>query len=274
MATMNCTLIKSSLIDYLKQEVEVTSTKDKCVITLPIKTLDDRYIDVVVESKLEDYFVVHDAGKTLNELFSQGISLTDIKKSNLSTMAKKLGAELQGDIFTTGCKVNGIQNSILAISQCASLAMFELLGHRPEFEEESLSSRVAKTLNVWRPAYIISIDRGITVKGRRYPHRLDFVAVASSDNGHPTSAVKLLPPTYSGQVQAERYAYLVLDLERTTYEKWKRVAVLTKAEMWPIKALQMVRELSNATLELRTGEEPSIREQLPEKMNLAVAAEQ
>lgn len=273
MATMNCSLIKTSLIDYLKQEVEVTALKDRCVISLPIKTLDDRFIDVVVESKLADFFLVHDAGKTLNELFSQGISLTDTKMAYFTAMAKKFGAELHGDIFSIGCKAEGIQNSILAISQCASLAMFELLSHRPEFEEESLSSRVAKTLNVWRPTFIISIDRGVTVRGRRYPHRLDFVAVASSDNGHPTSAVKLLPPTYSGQVQAERYAYLVLDLERTSYETWKRVAVLTKAETWPIKALQMVRELSNATLELRTGEEPSIREQLPEKMNLAVAAE-
>jgi hypothetical protein len=189
-------------------------------------------------------------------------------------MAKKFGAELQGDIFTTGCKISEIQNSILAISQCASLAMFELLGHRPEFEEESLSSRVAKTLNVWRPPYIIGIDRRVTVKGQRFPHHFDFVAVASSDNGHPTSAIKLLPPTYSGQVQAERYAYLVLDLERTSYDTWKRVAVLTKAETWPIKALHMVRDLSNATLELRTGEEPSIREQLREKMNLVIAGQQ
>jgi hypothetical protein len=271
---MNCSLIKSSLIDYLKQEVEVTTIKDKCVVTLPIKTLDDRFIDVVVESKLEDYFIVHDAGKTLNELFSQGISLTDVKKSHLRAMAKQFGAELQADIFTTGCKVNGIQNSILAISQCASLAMFELLGHRPEFEEESLSSRVGKALSVWRPPYIVAIDRRVTVKGRRFPHHFDFVAVASSDNGHPTSAIKLLPPTYSGLVQAERYAYLALDLEGTSYDAWKRLAVLTKAETWPIRALQMVRALSTETLELRSGEEPSIREQLPEKMNLAIAGRQ
>src|SRR5262249_39861657 len=135
------------------------------------------------------------------------------------------------------------------------------------------SSRVARTLKAWRPPYIIGIDRHVTVKGRRYPHHFDFVAVASSDNGHATSALKLLPPTYSGLVQAERYAYLVLDLEGTSYDAWKRMAVLTKVETWPLKALQMVRDLSSTTLELRTGEEPLINERLPGKMGSMVEAQ-
>lgn len=271
MELSTCSDIRDSLISYLQKEVEIASFKDACVLTLPLKTADERFVDVTVERKLPDYFVVHDAGKSISELFTQGVSLTEAMRKNLQSIAKINGAELVRDVFTVGCKADKLQDAILGIGLCSTMAMLGLIGHKPEIEEESLSSRVAKTLNVWRPPYIVGIDRGVTVRGRRYPHRLDFVAVASSDNGHPTSAVKLLPPTYSGQVQAERYAYLVFDLERTSYETWKRVAVLTKVETWPIRALQMVRELSNATLELRTGEEPSIREQLPEKMNLAVA---
>jgi hypothetical protein len=272
MATMDCSSIKTSLIEYLQHEVDVAAFKGRCVVTLPIKTIDDRFVDVIVESRLEDYFLVHDGGKTLSELFSQGISLTDTRKSHLIELAKKFGAELQGDIFTMGCKAAGIQDSILAISHCASLAMFELLSHRPEFEEESLSSRVGRALKAWQPPYIIGIDRRVTVKGRKYPHNFDYVAVASSDNGHRTGAIKLLPPTYSGLVQAERYAYLALDLEPTIYNSWRRMAVVTKIETWPLKALAMVRDLSSATLELRTGEESLISEQLPPKMDGLVAA--
>lgn len=271
MELLSCSDIRDSLISYLRREVEIATFKDACIVTLPLKTADERFVDVTVERKLPDYFLVHDAGKSISELFTQGISLTEAIRKNLQSIAKINGAELIRDVFTVGCRADKLQDAILGIGLCSTMAMLELIGHKPEIEEEPLSSRVAKTLNAWRPPYIVGIDRGVIVRGHRYPHRLDFVAVASSDNGHPTSAIKLLPPTYSGQVQAERYAYLVLDLEQTAYESWKRVAVLTKAETWPIKALHMVRELSHATLELRTGEEPSIREQLPEKMNLVAA---
>lgn len=274
MANMNCDSIKSSLVDYLQAQVEVITFKSRCVVTLPIKTVDDRYIDVAVEQKFDDFFIVHDEGKTIAELFSQGITLTDTKKSRLLVMAKKFGVGMDNDIFTVGCKADGIQNAILAISQCSSIAMFELFSHQPTFEDEPLSSRVARSLKEWQPPFISSIDRRVALKGRKYPHTYDFVAhaVQNGEQNHRTAAIKLLPPTYGGKVQAERYAFMVFDLERTPYDSWSRLAVLTKVETWPLPSIQMVRDLSRETLEVRTNEEPLIPELLPGKMNAVVAA--
>jgi len=271
MEILNCSSIKTSLIDFLRTQVEVASFTDRCVITLPIKTLDDRLVDVVVERKLSDFFVVHDAGKTLNELFVQGISITDIKKTHLEAMARQFGVELSGEVFKIGCKIDKLQNAILAISQCSTLAMFELLSHRPEVEEEPLSSRVGRSLKKWQPSFVKSIERHVAIRGKKFPHYFDFVTFAEDEKQHHTTAVKLLPPTYSGTVQAERYAYLVLDIEETFFNAWARLAVVTKVETWPLPALEMVRGLSKEILEIRTGEEDSIEDSLPSTMNLLVA---
>lgn len=270
MDTLNCLSIKTSLIDYLQKEVEVAAFKDRCVITLPIKTLDDRYVNIFAENKFGDFFLVHDAGKTLNELFVQGISLTDTKRAHLEMMAKQFGAELTQEVFTIGCKLEGLQDAILCISQCATLAMFELLDHRPEIEEETLSSRVSRSLKKWQPAFITGIERAISIKGTKFPHRFDFVIYPANDREHNTTAIKLLPPTYSGTVQAERYAYLVLDIEHTPYNIWPRMVVVTKVETWPLPALQMVRGLSQGILEIRSGEENIIEEALPAQMTALV----
>lgn len=267
MGTMNCGSLKTSLIDFLREQVEVAAFKDRCVITLPIKTVDDRFVDIVVEKKLADFFLVHDAGKTLNELFVQGVSLTDAKKAHLTGMAKRFSVELVGDVFKVGTKLDGLQNAILAVSQCASLAMFELLSHHPDIEEEPLSSRVNRSLKKWQPHFIRSIERRVLVKGRKFPHHFDFVAFGDAEDGHRTGAIKLLPPTYSGTVQAERYAYLVLDIEETYCDSWSRLAIMTKVETWPLPAIQMVRGLSKETLEVRSGEEVQVEEMLPSRMN-------
>ena len=271
MASMNCNLIKESLVGYIKRELEVSTFQNKCVITLPIKTFDDRFVDIVVEEKLSDYYLVHDAGKSLGELFAQGVSLTDTRRKLLGVIAHQFGAELSDGIFTVGCKHSGLQDAVFAISQCATLAMFELAEHRPIVEEEPIAQKISRSLKQWQPRYIREINRGVPMKGHLFPHKFDFVAFSEDESRHPTCALQNLPPTYSARVQAERYAFLVLDIRDTYFDRWPRLAVLSKIEQWTPDAKNMVSELSTNVLEVRSDEEGQIEETLPSFMNQLVA---
>jgi hypothetical protein len=273
MAITSCSELRESLLDYFRAEVEVSDFKDRCVLTLPMKTVDERLVDVTVERKMPDYFLVHDAGKSLSELFTQGISLTEAKRKNLEDIAKINGATLVRDVFTIGCASDKLQNAIIAIGLCSTMAMVELIGHKPEFEEEPLPETVNRSLKQWRPSFVTGIDRRVTVRGRRFPHSFDFVVFPADEPIYHTTAIKLLPPSYGGQIQAERFAYLVLDIEGTPYDQWSRLAILSKVEMWPLSAIKMITSLSNRTIELRSGEEPQVETLLPSYMDQLIISQ-
>jgi len=73
----------------------------------------------------------------------------------------------------------------------------------------------------------------------------------------------MLALSYRGSIQGERYAFLVLDIEQTPFYRWSRCAILSKIELWPSAARKMISELSQRTIEIRTGEESSVEELLP-----------
>ena len=58
----------------------VSDHDGRCVVSLPIETLDGRFVDVYVEFKAGGHVVVHDGGKTVSELYAQGIHLTEPKR--------------------------------------------------------------------------------------------------------------------------------------------------------------------------------------------------
>ena len=64
METQVCSSIRDALLSFLGAELEVSTFEDQCIITLPLKTLDDRFLDVYVEPRIGDYVVVHDGGRT------------------------------------------------------------------------------------------------------------------------------------------------------------------------------------------------------------------
>lgn len=267
MDLMNCSSIKDSLLEHLREGMEVAAFRDYCVLTLPIKTLDDRFVEITIERKFEDYFLVHDGGKSLSELFLQGVNLTDSVRTHLEGIAKANRVELNKELFVVGCSRSGLEGAILSVSLCAVSAMLELIGHQPVVEDEPISSRISRSLRKWQPQYVQSIERQFTIQGKRFPHKFNFVIFPTDSPQHHTSAIKVLTSAYRGSVQAERYAFLVLDIENTRYYKWPRLAVITKAEAWPLSARKMVASLSERTLEVESGQEALVEQELPVYLN-------
>ena len=266
MAALDCGTIKQGLLSYFQQEISIDTIRDQCAITLPITTLDQRLVTIYVEKRTDDFYLVHDGGKTVSELFSLGIHLTDNKAELFSRMAKSLGIGFGDRLFQTGCKVGGLQQAIITVAQCQVLAMTDVLQQKPTLEDESMTSRVRRTLDEWKPKYINKIEPNITVKGKHDKHRFDFVSYPKPKPPHSTVAIKILAPRHSSIWQADRYGFFVLDIEKTLYAKWKKLALVTKSESWSESALKLVSQLSDETISVESGEEEQIERILPKTM--------
>lgn len=255
METTNCSQIRQQLINRLSNDIEASVIEGQCVFTLPIRTVDDRTTEVFIEKQLGDTYRVHDAGITTSHLFAQGIHITENKTELFEEMARRLGATYMAGMFEKWCKENEIQDAIMAVGQCASLATMEVAAHKPIFEEEPITKRVERTLNLWKPRYIKQINKHVRMQGKKAQHTVDFVSFPENPDIN-TVAVQILAPSHSPQAQAERYGFLVVDTEeRPPYDRWNRLAIVTKVEQWGDKSLRLVRDLSHRTVELVTGEE-------------------
>jgi uncharacterized protein DUF1828 len=265
-----CHSLKDSLLAYFGSEIQITPSREGCVLVLPTKTLDDRYVAVFVERKTTDYFVVHDAGKTSAELHSQGVHITQMREEAFSQMADKLGATFSDGIFQFGCKENELYSAILAIGQCETLGMWHLLGHKPDLTEEPVIALVERGFNAWRAPYSHTIQSKVQVKGQRANHIFDFVSYPNVERRQPI-AVKILRPSDDALAKAREYGFLVYDTEKTYFERWLRVAIMTKSDRWTKNAKQLVASLSTSTLEVETGDEESLERRIPATLDQIAA---
>jgi hypothetical protein len=273
METTNCSHIRESLIRRLSEDIEVSVVSGQCVFTLPIQSLDARGAEVFIEKQLGDTYRVHDAGITTSHLFAQGIHITEHKTQMFEEMARRLGATYMSGVFEAWCKESELQDAILSVGQCAAMATMEIASHKPIFEEEPVSTRVERSLNEWKPEYVKQIGKRVPVKGRKTRHSFDFVSFPKEPRYNPV-ALQILAPSHSSQAQAERYGFLVLDTEGLApYDTWRRFAIITKAETWGDKSLELVRDLSEVAVPLVTGHEAEIEKVVPRVMEqLSTAA--
>lgn len=289
MAT-NCQFLKETLFEFLGNAINVTAIKDYCVLTLPQKTVDDRLVSVFVHENIPGYFLVDDGGKTAAELFAQGIHITDVKMVGLEDLAERYGATFSEGTFRIGCRTERLNDAIMSISQCATLATWHVLAHKPRFEEEPVLHRIEKGMRAWHPPYETEIRSRVRLLGKKAEHVIDFVSVPRNGYGpianeddrkvesvlrkmspHLPIAVKLVRPSDNPLEQARGYGFMAYDLKDTQYEFWPRVAVATRADDWTENALDLIRKSATSVLAVETGREETIEEQLPFYLTEAVS---
>lgn len=248
--------------------MEVTAAEGACIVTLPLKTADDRFIDVFVERMRDSksFMYVHDGGKNTAELFAQGVHQTDTQERMLKGIAAAHGAQFQDGRFHILCKnETEVQAAVLSIGQCAALAMVDVVSHLPNIEDEPLKSRVFRALTAWRPSYV-EIKRGYVAVGKTgVDHSFDFVTVPVRARAR-TVALKLLPPSVGASWQVSRYGFLVLDLGGKKEGRWPRLAIVSKAEEWSPKNIGTIESMSEDVIVLKSGEEDQLDRILPRKM--------
>ena len=259
-----CSSLKDSLSKHFNGEVRVTSGANYCIITLPLRTLDDRTISLIVEERLSDYFVVHDGGKTDSALFSQGIKLTEQKIKYQGEIAEQYGAQVLDGMIQRACRRKDLGSAILSVAQSVMLATHEVLHHKPNFLDAPITSQVGKALEAWKPSFIIDIQKSVR-PAHDSTYLLDYVAHAR--DGRDSCAVKIVPPTHP-MWQAERFGFIGHEMnEKAILKGWLRVAIVTRAETWPSKAMGIIERFASDIVAIETGHEREIPFLVPEAMN-------
>ena len=265
---MDCRQVKDSLLTFIDRELMVSRFAKHCTVTLPLMTLDGRYIDVHVEEVGEGRRVeVHDGGRAASELYAQGIHLTPSKRAMFGALAKRYGARFdeQDDTFRMPTGGGDVQDAILAIAQCASLAMHDVLLHKPAADRVQVPSMVRRVMGAWADSSLeFDVRPNFRLEGTsgRRVHKFDYLAHPARDDARNV-AVQVLSRTHAANMQARSYGFLVLDIKGTRYDSWPRIAVVSNAEAWDRESLELVTSLSAETLAVQTGHATPVIGALP-----------
>lgn len=269
---LTCSDIRESLSAMFADRVKISTRARYCVITLPLQSVDQRHVSLVVEKTVGDKLRVHDAGKTDSSLFAQGVNVTKARLNVMRKVADSYGVTIGEDhLIQKLCDLSAVNAAILDVAQCAILASQEIVGHKTVVEEESLSRRLRDVFSDWRPPFLEKIVSNAKVQGETAVHNFPFVAFPRNVQNRAV-AVKVLYPSHA-QWQAERYGFLVHDLRgMPIYGQWARITVLSRAEEWPRRAVELVRNLSDQTVSIRSGDEPEAIAALPDTVGRLMRA--
>jgi hypothetical protein len=241
---VTCNSIKDSFLAYLAEQTTAHSVDGDCIITVPMNTLDNRWVDVAVEEKTPGFFLVHDSGKAADELFLQGVAMSEKKFDIFRSIANRYAVELEDGRFLVGCKAEHLQHSIWAVAHCHSLAMGEILRHKPTIEDEQVRAAVGGIITSWGAERSVRVQRNVSAQGNTTQHVFDFIA----DDGRSKIAVNVLNPGQSSIGRAQRYGFQGLDL-RAAHSSYKSLAVLAHPEVWSESAKGIVVKMANRVVE-------------------------
>jgi hypothetical protein len=250
MGSVNCSTIRDLFTSNIAEQTTVQQVGSLCIVTLAIPTIDARFVDVYVEPRNADFFLVHDGGKALNELILQGVSITDRMERRFSALARGLGVNWSDETFQLGCKIDRLYSVAMAIGMCSAIAVTELVGHTESIEEEPVREQTDHALRQWGGRKV-KITRDEIVRGKLMQHEFDFVA--RSKHNRPIS-VNVLSPGSAALGAAQRFGFKVQDIEKTEAALWPRVVVQARAESWTLKANNLLQLCADFVLPIRSSE--------------------
>lgn len=244
MEQLVCSSVKELIVDYVRSMTDASQIDGECVITLPLNTFDQRWVEVSVMQRSPNYYIVDDSGKAWDELLTQGVAMTDVVRAKFQTIAERFGVEFAKGRLRVGCTFELLQNSIWAVGQCSSLAMSELISHRAAVEKDTRKA-VGGIIQDWSLSAGFRVQSDTTVTGRVSQHTFDFVAL---DEGN-VIAVNILAPGSGGKARAERYGFQSFDLENTPEGRWKKMAILSRPDEWSFEARNLIKRFAGKVVD-------------------------
>jgi hypothetical protein len=261
MHAASCSTIKQALTQYLIDQMGVSQVRDMCVATLPIHTVDQRWVDVFIEPRATDFYFVHDAGKAVNELILQGMKVTPSVEREFALLASRFGIVYSDEMFQTGAKIDRLAETVNAVGMCSALAMVQLLETQRASDDDALEGQIRTALKRWGKGKA-RVQEQVKVTGEVKQHTFDFVVTPRRG---PSIALSVLNPTAGPLSAAERFGFKAQDIQHTEFGKWKRIAVQAKAEVWSQEARKIVERFADLVIEVHTGS-PAVQDDLTDAL--------
>jgi hypothetical protein len=172
MQEVNCSIIKQALTAHLVAQLDVSPLREMCIATLPLPTLDNRWVDVFIEPRATDFYLIHDGGKAVNELVLQGGRVTAPVERDFGIIAQRFGIAFTDEMFQTGSKIGRLAETVNAVGMCSALAMTQLL-ETANIEEQPLEAQLRTPLKRWSKGRA-RFSEHVKVKGELKQHEFDF----------------------------------------------------------------------------------------------------
>ena len=253
MRPLDCSDIKTSMAKYLEDQLLLSKRANHtCVLTLPIKTFDGRWVSVIVEQKFDDSFLVHDGGKTDSELFSQGVKMNAADEETHAAIAAKYEVSIGDRLIQKVCHRAELNEG------CAAMMTSQLLWSPIEIEIDRIYRDVSAALTLWKPPDT-RITEKVILDGTKEQHTVGFVVARKS--ARSTAAIDVLSSSRGHALEkARKYDYTWMDMERKSeeYRGWARLAIIPSVEGWTSKALEIIRNSANDAIALNSDEEGSL----------------
>lgn len=243
-AHLLCSSLKDSLLTYLAEQTSAHDINGDCALTVPINTIDNRWVDIMVENRGPDFYLVHDSGKAVDELFLQGVAQSDQRSDLLKSIARRYGVSVEDGRFITGCPTGKLQHSIWAVAHCSGMAMGEILRHKPNIETEIVKTAVGDIVAEYGAERHIRVQPNVSAKGNTSNHSFDFIV----DGATEVVAINVLNPGANAKARAERYGFQGFDLQQT-HSSYQRLAVLANPSDWSSEARRLVDRFATRTVE-------------------------
>jgi hypothetical protein len=257
-----CSEIKEMVAQYLTENLRTSpSLRSGCTITLPIKSVDDRWVFVIVEERY-NMLRVHDGGKTDSELFSQGLKMGESDAGFIAGVARKYGVTVEDRIIQKVCPKSELSAAIVAVAEAATVMTAQLISSRmAEAEGEQVHSRISKLLHQWDQTKF-DIEENPEITTGVATHKVNFVTKYRFSDRTPTT-IKILPPS-NPRDRAERYGFMLYDMkENPKYSGWSNLALVTGADKWSTPALDIVKRMATKTVEIRPDNQDEIESSFP-----------
>jgi hypothetical protein len=250
MATVNCSTIKELFVDGITENTSSQKIGEACVVSLPIPTVDGRYVDIFIEPRAANLFLLHDGGKAFNELILQGADVTEASERRLSMLATAYAVAWSDEMFQSVCKIDRVYQMAMAIGMCSSIAVSDLSAHFASVEEEPVREQADVALRHWAKKRA-KITRNEPVEGTIKQHNFDFVA---RSKGFLPIAISVLSPGGSPLGAAERFGFKVQDISSPTVQAWPKIVVQARAELWTNPARKILERCSTDIIPIRSNE--------------------
>jgi hypothetical protein len=243
---------------YFTDNLRVSqSLRSGCAITLPIKSIDDRWVFVIVEERY-NMFLVHDGGKTDSELFSQGLKMGESDTAFVASVALKYGVTVNDRKIQKVCSKSELSATIVAVAEAATVMTAQLVSVRmAEAEGQKVHSQLSRLLHLWNPKEF-AIEENADIKtGEAVTYKVNFVATSRLSDRIPTT-IKILPPS-NPRDRAERYGFMIYEMQKNPkYSGWSNLALVTGPDKWTIPALDIVKRMATKTVEMTPANQEEI----------------